>query len=114
MLIIKKLREKKNLTQNDLAQLIGVSLRTISNYENGDVQIPDKKLRAIAKVFNVDVFELLKANFNDDDVILDVKSSDEFNPDKLDHIMSELKKVLHNQDIIAKAIARYHFEQKKK
>lgn len=33
---LRKLRENKNLTQEELADLVGVSLKTISRYENGE------------------------------------------------------------------------------
>lgn len=34
---IKKLRTKYNLTQSDLAELLGVTSRTIRNWESGEV-----------------------------------------------------------------------------
>ncbi len=33
---LRKLRENKNLTQEELAKLVGVSLKTISRYEMGE------------------------------------------------------------------------------
>lgn len=50
---IKQLRLEKNITQKELASLIGVSQRLISNYEN-DSAIPTvENLIKIADIFKV-------------------------------------------------------------
>ena len=35
---LKALREDKNLTQSELAQILGITLKTVSNYETKDAQ----------------------------------------------------------------------------
>lgn len=46
---VKENRKRLGLTQKDLAKLIGVSLKTISNYEKGEV-IPDSKKELLRSV----------------------------------------------------------------
>lgn len=48
---LKEKRKKKGLTQQQLADLIGVSLKTIANYEKGEV-IPASKNAILLKVLN--------------------------------------------------------------
>lgn len=55
MLKIKELRNKKNESQTDLAKVVGVSLRTIQNYESGKVAVPYKNLEVIAQHYGVTV-----------------------------------------------------------
>lgn len=55
MLKIKELRDKHHETQTQLAEVVGVSLRTIQNYEAGTVDVPSKNLKLIAKHYNVDI-----------------------------------------------------------
>ena len=55
MLKIKYLRNKKKESQTYLANLIGVSLRTIQNYESGKVDVPRKKLDMIAQHYDVSI-----------------------------------------------------------
>ena len=55
MLIIKKLRRDKKETQTELGNQIGVSLRTIQNWEAGITDVPFIKLRLIARYFDVSV-----------------------------------------------------------
>lgn len=55
MLKIKELRNRENESQTALADKIGVSLRTIQNYESGSVDVPLKKLELIAKHYDVSV-----------------------------------------------------------
>lgn len=60
MLNFKELRKKKNLTQKEFCELIGVSLRALSNYENGNTDITLKKVQEIADILEVDFFELFE------------------------------------------------------
>ena len=60
--IIKRLREEKNMTQAELAELIGVSDKTISKWETGR-GLPDITLiEPIANTMNISTIELLSGN----------------------------------------------------
>ena len=50
---IKQLRLEKNITQKELASLIGVSQRLISNYENDSATPTVENLIKIADYFKV-------------------------------------------------------------
>lgn len=54
------LRENKDLTQNQLGQVLGVSKYAISKWENGKETIPLSKLNAYANYFNVSMDYILK------------------------------------------------------
>ena len=60
MLRIKELRLGKNESQTDLAESVGVSLRTIQKYEAEKGSIPFDKLKKIAQHYDVFVSELFK------------------------------------------------------
>ena len=60
--IIRKLREKKQLTQADLAGALKVSDKTISKWETGRGYPDITLLEPIAGVFGVSVMELLSGN----------------------------------------------------
>lgn len=60
MLNFKELRKKKNYTQKEFSELIGVSLRALSNYENGNTDISLKKVQEIADILEVDFFDLFE------------------------------------------------------
>ena len=56
---IKNLREKKGLTQTELADILGVSSKAVSKWEN-DNSCPDVTLlKTIARAFGISVDELL-------------------------------------------------------
>lgn len=55
MLTIKELREKKKISQNVLAQKLGVSLRTVQNYEANQDKIPLDKLSKIYRELELDL-----------------------------------------------------------
>lgn len=62
MLNFKELRKKKNLTQKEFSELINVSMRALSNYENGNTDITLKKLQEIADLLEINFFELFADN----------------------------------------------------
>ena len=57
---IKEYREKNNMTQSDLAELIGVRRETIVHLENGRYNPSLKMAMDIAKVFHVTVEEIFE------------------------------------------------------
>ena len=67
MQIIKELRKKKGVTQTDLAEAIGVSLRTIQTYEKKDASISNKRLEQIAAYFELSAIEMQIREVNEDE-----------------------------------------------
>lgn len=55
---IKTTREDKQLTQTQLAQMAGISLRMLQSYEKGERIPPEKKLIRIAEALDVNVLYL--------------------------------------------------------
>lgn len=56
---LKELRKEKGLTQKNLSKEIGIPLRTIQNWENGESNIKPEKAELLAEYFNVQVPYLL-------------------------------------------------------
>lgn len=65
MYIIRQLRQKKGVNQSHLADAIGVSLRTIQNYERKDASIPSKNLAKIATYFDLTIAELYQRQLSE-------------------------------------------------
>lgn len=55
MVIIKELRTKKGMTQRQLADESGITLRTIQRIENGDVNPSLHSLKTLGKVLEFDL-----------------------------------------------------------
>lgn len=65
---LKELRNEKKLTQAELAEMLGVSNRSISRWENG-VTMPDFDLLIeLAKHYDVDVMEILNGERKDNNM----------------------------------------------
>ena len=60
--VIKELREKKKITQSELAKMLGVSDKTISKWETGKGYPDITLLEPIANVFSISVTELISGN----------------------------------------------------
>lgn len=56
---IRDLREDKDMTQTQMAEILLCSQRVYSNYERGDIDIPTQILIRIADFHNVSVDYLL-------------------------------------------------------
>ena len=62
---IKQKRTEAALTQDDLSELMEVSLNTVQNWESGRTSIKKERLSKLAEVLKVEYIEL-EAVFNDD------------------------------------------------
>lgn len=58
-LFLKKLRNEKSLTQSELAEMLGVSNRSISRWENGTTMPDFDLLIELAKYYDVEIGEML-------------------------------------------------------
>ena len=55
---IKNLRTKTNMTQDKLAEMLGVSVPTMSLYEKGERSVPHESLVILSRIFNVTIDNL--------------------------------------------------------
>lgn len=96
---IVNLRKKNNLSQEELAELIGVTRQTISNWELGETSPDIKQAKSLSKVFNVSLDELTDNDINN---ILIEKVS---NTEKLAGITIKLLKIIGISLIVMFAMA---------
>ena len=78
---LKKMRKNSGFTQQELANLIGVSLKTIQNYESGEV-IPETKHEILHRV-------LSKTILNDPQSNYEITQKEHF--EKVEKLLNELK-----------------------
>lgn len=57
---IKIYRENKNMTQNEIAEILGVKPATVSKYESGTLEPNIESLKKLADLFGITIDELLK------------------------------------------------------
>jgi len=57
---IKLYRENKKMTQNEIADILGVKPATVSKYESGILEPNVESLKKLAETFEISVDELLK------------------------------------------------------
>ena len=77
---IKMLRERVGITQQKLAELLGVSRPTISQMENGERKISVDELMKLSRIFNVSVNNLLDLE-KQPEVVLEEHRKKGGNPD---------------------------------
>lgn len=59
---IKMLRKKKGLSQTELAQMLGKSLRTVQKYETGEIEVSISVINQIAEILETSSTYLLAMN----------------------------------------------------
>ena len=89
---IKRLRREKNLTQETLAEFLGVTFQSVSNWERGESYPDITILPEIASFFKVSIEELLGVNKAEDETEIKrlIEEHDNFTDDKL------IKESIHN------------------
>lgn len=58
---LKQLREKANLTQNEVSKLTGLTIKFISDIENGRRNPSDNSKKKLAKAYKASVVEIFLA-----------------------------------------------------
>jgi len=58
---IKRIRERNNKTQKDLADYLGVSRQAVCMWETGKRDLKATTLNRIAKIFNVSIDEIINS-----------------------------------------------------
>ena len=72
---LKELRKEKSLTQEQVAEKLGVSSRTISRWETG-AYVPDISILVdIAEMYDVDVREIIDGERRQEDMNSEVKET---------------------------------------
>lgn len=66
---LKKLRKEKHLTQQNLANKLGISVKAYSKIEAGETSLDIERLRGLATVFELNMPELLSYLFVEDIVV---------------------------------------------
>lgn len=61
---IKSYREKLNLSQEEIAEFLGVSRELISYYENGRREVQLEKLEKLADLFGIELINLLEEDLS--------------------------------------------------
>lgn len=73
---IKKYRENKNMTQNEIADILGVKPATISKYEAGTIEPNIESIKKLSEIFEISIDELLNDKGDEFDIskfnILDI------------------------------------------
>ena len=82
---IKQLRKEKKLTQEELAEKIGISKRTLANWEDGVSSIKENKLKIMCEIFGVDMPYLLGYN--------NVKNETDLKVSVLDEALEKLRTI---------------------
>lgn len=108
---LKTLRKENNLTQEELAKKIGVNLRTLQKWENGESSIRTKNAKKLADHFGVSVGYLLGySDFREENELIEKIDETDFFGDG--ELTENGKEFFSSLDIFLYfALLRHHREQ---
>lgn len=89
LLIIKKLRKFRGITQEAIAEKLHLSLRAYQKIESGNTRIDTYRLEQIAEVLGVSVSDLVNAKFNAERHLLRSRSSPKVSNVDMQEILEE-------------------------
>lgn len=92
---LKTIRKSERLTQQDLANELNVTTKTISNYESGTFQIPVHVLKELSKLFKVTILSIAGASNKREEALKVFEYS--CNADKFELPREVLKKDIVNE-----------------
>ena len=91
---LRELRNKSDLTQNEIANKLGVSGQTILNWENGIYEPKISQLIQLADLFDVTVDYLIERKTNDKNIDNICKELERIpKEDIINFVKTELKKI---------------------
>ncbi|AZA90950.1 LexA family transcriptional regulator [Chryseobacterium nakagawai] len=90
MLKIKEIREKKNITQDEMVARTGIPKRSYVDYENGKSDIQISKLQKIATVLEVTVGYLIGETKNENLVIIENDNQNDNQNDNIPKVENRL------------------------
>lgn len=62
--VIRELREDNDLTQSEVAKILGTTQQVYSRYENGENELPIRHLISLCKFYNVSADYILCLDFS--------------------------------------------------
>jgi transcriptional regulator with XRE-family HTH domain len=62
---IKEQRQRKKITQNEIAMALGVHAQYISNIERGQAKIPVKYFKKLSRILKINVNRIINVRTND-------------------------------------------------
>ena len=100
---LKQARTKKKLTQSQVAERLGISVKTIRGYETGKVEIPVHQIQLLCGIYDIEVGSVIEKNvllfrFSNDAVFTDIKAYFIQFADDLRKIADEVEGIFEGED----------------
>ena len=89
--LLRKLRENRGMSLGDLAKMLGVTRRTIYEYERGSIEASERTARMLVNLFDEDLLNNVDLRPSDNDVLNDVKTREEMVDDNIRELLPSFK-----------------------
>ncbi|BDR92553.1 helix-turn-helix domain-containing protein [Vulcanisaeta souniana] len=89
--LLRRLREDRGMSLGDLAKLLGVTRRTVYEYERESIEASERTARMLVSLFNDDVLKDINLRPNDEEVIKDVSARERMVDENVKELLPSFK-----------------------
>jgi len=75
--LLRRLREDRGMSLGDLAKALGVTRKTVYEYERGSMEASERTARALVELFGEDVLGEVDLRPNDEEILSDIKARED-------------------------------------
>jgi putative transcriptional regulator len=89
--LLRKLREDRGMSLGDLAKALGVTRKTVYEYERGSMEASERTARALVELFGEDVLGEVDLRPNDEEILSDIKAREDAVDESVKNLLPSFK-----------------------
>ena len=89
--LLRRLREDRGMSLGDLAKALGVTRKTVYEYERGSMEASERTARALVELFGEDVLGEVDLRPNDEELLSDIKAREDTVDESVKNLLPSFK-----------------------
>jgi putative transcriptional regulator len=89
--LLRRLREDRGMSLGDLAKALGVTRKTVYEYERGSMEASERTARALVELFGEDVLGEVDLRPNDEEILSDIKAREDAVDESVKNLLPSFK-----------------------
>lgn len=89
--LLRRLREDRGMSLGDLAKALGVTRKTVYEYERGSMEASERTARALVELFGEDVLGEVDLRPNDEELLSDIKAREDAVDESVKNLLPSFK-----------------------
>jgi len=89
--LLRRLREDRGMSLGDLAKALGVTRKTVYEYERGSMEASERTARTLVELFGEDVLGEIDLRPNDEEILSDIKAREDAVDENVKNLLPSFK-----------------------